>query len=111
MDVGIGDGDDVVGDSNDDDMRIGFADVVLDREALAVARRRGGETRMAEFQLDGGIDAAHEGLDRGRSSDQPMDMSARDHLFGVQGREPVERFVQIHHQPMQAVVFCDPKSR
>ena len=106
MDVRVGDGHGIRRNGNDDDMRIGFADIVLDGEALAGSCRSRRETRMAEFQFTGRVDPAHEGFDRKTIiRPQSISMGAGDDLFGMRGGKTIERLMQIHDQLMQAVVL------
>ncbi len=59
---------------------------------------------MAEFELRRCGDAMHECFDRRPVFvPQAVDMGARNHLLGMGGGELVQRLVQIHHQPVQAV--------
>ena len=104
MDVGVGDGHGVRFDGNHHDVRIGFADVVFDREPGACASRRRRQAGMTELQLAGRLDPAHEGLDRGPIlRQQPIDVRVGDDFLGMGGGKTVERLVQIHDQTMQAV--------
>ena len=104
MHVGVGDRHGIRIDGDDDDMGVGFADVVLNRQPVAGARRRGREAGMTEFEFFGRGDAVHERFDRRPVFvAQAVDMGAGDHLLRVRGGELVQRLVQIHHQAVQAV--------
>ena len=61
---------------------------------------------MAELELLRSLDAAHECLDgRPILRQQRVDVRTREHFFRMCGGEAIERFVQIHDQPMQAVAI------
>ena len=59
---------------------------------------------MVEFQGAGLVEPPHETFHGGAVFGmQAEDVGAADDLLGAIRGQPVERLVQIHHQPMQAV--------
>ena len=104
MIVRIDDGHRVGFDGDDHDMGIGFSDVVLNRQPPAGPRCRRPQSGMAELELLRRLHPAHERFDRRPVFRQQRgDMRAREYLLRVRGRQPVQRFVQIHDQAVQAV--------
>jgi len=104
MHIGVGDRHDVIFDADHHHMRFGLADVVLDGETVAGSRGGRREPGMTEFQFARRADPAHEGLDRGAVLWlEPMHVGTRQHLFRMLHGQAVQRLVQIHHQPVQAV--------
>ena len=86
MNVGVGDRDRVRFDRDDHHVRVGLADIVLNRKPSARSRGIGGEPGVAEFQLPRRLDPAHERLDNGPIlRQQSMDMGAGQDLFGIGG--------------------------
>jgi len=106
MDVGVGDGRDIVLHRDHHDMRIGLADIVLDHEPVADAGGRRVQAGMVEFQAARAREPAHEGFHRRPvARQQAVTPGAGEIFFRMFGRQPVQGFVQVHHQPVQAVAF------
>jgi hypothetical protein len=104
MHVAVDDSHPMLIDGDHQDVRIGRADVVLDQKPAARARGHGVEPRMVEFQGTRIVQPAHEAFDRRMVfGPQAEDMRTCHDFFRAGGSQSVERFVQVHHQPMQAV--------
>ena len=103
MDVGIGDGHHIVFDRYYDHMRIGRTDIVLDRKSRSRSRRGRVEPGMIELQCPGAIEASHEGRDgRPVAGLQSIGVGSGHHLLRAAGGKPVECFVEVHDQAMEA---------
>ncbi len=104
VNVGIGDGDFRTFDVDDNDMRIGRADVVLDDKPAAAARCGGAKAGMAESQAARPVEPAHESPDTllfgGR---QPVHPRSRQRLDGGLRLDPVQRLVHVHDEQMLAI--------
>ena len=112
MNVRVGDCHRVLFNHDHDHMRVGFSDIVLDREPCARSRRRRRQPRMTEFQLTGRLDPPHERLDCWPVlRQQAVDMRASEHLFRVGGGKLIQGLVQIHDEAMQAVAVFVGKPR
>ena len=104
MHVGIGHRHGILLDRDDHHMGIGGPDIVLNQQPAARSRRHRIEAGMVELQGAGLVEPLHETFHRGTVFRmQAEDMGARQDFLGAAGGQPVERLVQIHHQPMQAV--------
>ena len=91
-------------DRDDHYVRVGGPDIVLNQQPAARPGRRGLEAGMVELQGAGLVEPLHETFHRRPVFGvQTEDMGARQNLLGAIHGQPVERLVQIHHQPMQAV--------
>ncbi len=91
-------------DRNHYHMGVGGSDIVLNQEPVARPGCHRLEAGMVELQAAGLVEALHETLHRRAVFRlQAKDMGARQDLLRTIRGQPVERLVQIHHQPMQAV--------
>src|SRR5271156_642598 len=99
MHVGVGDADGQFLDMDNDHMRVGGADVILDYQSSAGASGGGGEARMGEFEFRGAIEPAHECRDqRTVGVGETVNGSAVEALLGQFLLHDVEPLVQIHHK-------------
>ena len=106
MDVGVRQRDPVPLDMDDQDVRLGQADVVLDHELVAGPGGRGAESRVVELEFLGPVDARHERPDqRSIPLVHTVDAGAVDRLGGDLLLESVQFLVKIHDQQVQTVVF------
>ena len=104
MQVGIGQRDGAALHLDDQHMDVVGADIVLDQQALAVARDGGVQTGVRELQGGRAVQAAHEGLNqRAVVVVHLPDMSAIDVVGGQFARKGVDLLVQVHYQQVQAV--------
>ena len=102
--VGIGHGHGIFPDRDDHHMRVGGSDIVLNQEPAVRPGRHGIEAGMVEFQGAGLVESLHETFHRRPVFGvQTEHMGAAHDLLGAFRRQPVERLVQVHHQPVQAV--------
>ena len=110
VDVGVGRRDGEPFDMHDEHMRVGRADVVLDGEAGADAAGGRFEPRMAESELRGAVEAAHEGAHAGAAGIvEAVHARAVDVFDRGRRGDPVQRLVQVHDEQMQAVVAPAPR--
>jgi len=102
--VGVGELGAQALDMHDEDVGVGGADVVLQHQGVARARRRRAQAGMVELQRQGLVHAAHEGADEGAVlAADVVGLGAVDHFGGHPGLEGVEHLVHVHHQQVQAV--------
>jgi len=88
MHIGVGDGDGEAFDMNDDNMRIGGANIVLDEKDCPAASRRCAKAWMRKGQMAGSIKPPHKGFDaRLVLSPERMDRGSRCRLHrGFSGK-------------------------
>jgi len=107
MHVGIRNDDRFRLNGNHHDVGIGLADIVLNRKPTARSRRGRGQAGMPELQFLRCLDPPHEGFDRGPIVRQKsVNVRAGECFLRIGSGEPVEGFVQVHHQAMKAVIVA-----
>jgi hypothetical protein len=107
MHVAVGDSHPMLIDGDHQDVRIGRADVVLDHETRLATNGGGIEPRVVEFEPARALKPAHEGGDEWLILGvKTIGERAGNALLGALRGHAVERFVQIHHQAVQAVGFA-----
>ena len=112
MNVGVDDRHCIWFDNDHDYMRVGFSEIVLDREPRACPRCRRRKSRMTELQLTGRLHPAHKRFDCGPILQQQcIDVRAREHLFRMGCSETIEVLMQVHDQTMQTVAIAVAKPR
>ena len=88
-------------------MRVGFSEIVLDREPRACPRCRRRKSGVTELQLLGRLHPAHERFDRRPIlRQQCIDVRTREHLFRMSCSETIEVLMQVHDQAMQTVAIA-----
>ena len=91
-------------DGDDEHVRVGGAEVVLQDQAAAPLGRRRGETGMTELQRCGPVDPRHEGAHRRLSLiAEIVDVGAIHGLGGDRRLLPIERLVNVHDEEMETV--------
>ena len=103
VNIGVGDAHRQILDGDDEHMRVGGAEVVLQNEAASPLGRRRGKTGMTELQRRSRVNSAM----KARTDDfliaEIIDVGDIHGLGGDRRLLPVERLVNVHNEEMETV--------